>query len=168
MAANIWVGAEGRLKTEDVISLTRWLLALNTNPQYASRAITALAQKRVILRRDLRQGKDCSYSMKTRANEWNKGYLNSEGVSKKYRVPSTKKITPPDTILAMPKESIQGKDMENTPSIKTKTKLKPYQIETGILLDLIEQREDIKTINQVRQLRQLRLQNEPSKDNPRI
>ncbi len=58
--------------------------------------------------------------------------------------------------------------MENTPSIKTKTKLKPYQIETGILLDLIEQREDAKTINQVRQLRQLRLQNEPSKDNPRI
>ena len=83
-------------------------------------------------------------------------------------MPSTKKITPPDTILAMPKESIKGKDMENTPSIKTKTKLKPYQIETGILLDLIEQREDTKTINQVRQLRQLRLQNEPSKNDPRI
>ena len=69
MAANIWVGAEGRLKTEDVISLTEWRLVFDTNPQYASRVITALAQKRVILRRDLRQGKDCSYSMKTRVNE---------------------------------------------------------------------------------------------------
>jgi len=38
--------------------------------------------------------------------------------------------------------------MENTPSIKTKTKSKPYQVETGILLDLIEQREDTKIINQ--------------------
>jgi len=150
---------EGRRKTEDVISLTVWALALNTNPQYASRVITALTQKRVILRRDLGQGKGYSYSMKTRVNEWDKGCLNSEGLtkryseglSKRYRVPSTKRITPPDTILAMPKESIKEsikeKGVENTPPIKTKTKSKPYQVEAGIFLDLVEQREDTKIIN---------------------
>ena len=98
---------EGRRKTENVISLTEWALALNTHSEYASRLIAGLIQKRVILRRDLGQGKGYSYSMNTRVNEWDKGCLNSEGLSKRYSVPSTKRITPPDTILVMPKESIK-------------------------------------------------------------
>jgi len=117
-----WELVEGRRKTEDKITLTEWALALNTNPQYASRVIAALAQKRVILRRDLGQGKGYSYSMKTRVNQWDEGCLNSEelskryseGLSKKYRVPSTKKIIPPDMSLAMAKESIKESIKEST------------------------------------------------------
>jgi len=135
-----WELLEGRRKTEDAISLIEWALALNTNPQYASRVIAALTEKRVILRRDLGQGKGYAYSMNTRVNEWGKGCLNgeelskrySEGLSKKYRGPSTKRITPPDTSLAIPKESIKESIKETASSTKKQwTKVSSSSLEAN-------------------------------------
>jgi len=45
------------------------------------------------------------------------------------------------------KKHIKERGVDNTPPIKTAPRLKPYQVEAGIFLDLVEQQEDTKIIN---------------------
>jgi len=66
------------------------------------------------------------------------------------------RLSPKQVTQLSPKE-VQTKDnkdtptkdigTENTPPTKTRTKSKPYQVEAGIFLDLVEQQEDTKIIN---------------------
>lgn len=109
-----WGNGDKR-KTEEEISTDGWAKMLNTNPMYAARIIQGLSQKGVIKKKDLGQGRGYIYSMNTRVNEWVGGKLNGLGLTErfnlpltnKYRVLPTKRFTPPDTKLAMPKTSIK-------------------------------------------------------------
>ena len=50
----------------------------------------------------------------------------------------------------------KDKGVETTPPIKTRTKSKPHQIEAGIFLDLVEEREDTKIINRGKAIKAIR------------
>ena len=66
------------------------------------------------------------------------------------------RVSPKQVMISSPKQvhtkdnkdiPTKDKGVVSTPPIKTRAKSKPYQVEAGIFLDLVEEREDTKIIN---------------------
>ncbi len=103
-----------RLKERE-ITLPTWAKVLLTDDAKASKILSGLVNKSILLRNYLGPGKSYSYSMNTRVAEWDKGCLNRQGLSDIVRqgLPLTtrvvlpKETTPPDTTLVSPKERLK-------------------------------------------------------------
>jgi len=75
------------------------------------------------------------------------------------------RVSPKQVTISSPKQvhtkdnkdtPTKDKGVETTPPIKTRTKSKPHQIEAGIFLDLVEEREDTKIINRGKAIKAIR------------
>lgn len=108
------VGQQWPRKTEDIITLQEWSLALKTDVSYASRIIEDLAKKKIIERFPLGTGKGYRYRLNTKVDEWDKSCINLQELSEFTRQElfkhSTlrlyKKTTPSATDLASSKERL--------------------------------------------------------------
>ena len=122
-----------RLKERD-ISLSTWSKVFQADEAKASKILSGLAAKGILLRRSLGPGKSYSYSMNTRVAEWDKGCLNRQGLSniarqglpKPTRVALPKKAVPTATELGSSKESTKKVQRKSSISnnITTKEELK--------------------------------------------
>lgn len=127
-----WLVNGKRLKERE-ISLSTWSKVFQTDEAKASKILSGLANKNILLRNYLGPGKSYSYSMNTRVADWDKGCLNRQGLSeiarqglsKTTRVALSKTTIPPATKLVSPKESIKKvlKKGSSSTDITTKKEL---------------------------------------------
>ncbi len=143
-------------KTEDVITLREWSLALRTDVAYASRLIEDLVKKQIIVREPLGTGKGYRYRLNTRIDEWDNSCINvqllykltTQGLYKKYKQELSKTTTPSATDSASSKERL-NKDIKESSSgsrggMGGATTAKGYR--SDYTLDMF--REDVETLKQ--------------------
>jgi len=170
-----WQNPNGESKKVDVISHTQWAEGTSIPRRHVGRVLNRLTKRSIITKQVIYRGprRVILWGFQKRYKEWlspkeviDKAELSPRQVTSPIQLsPIQGRVSPKQVTISSPKQvhtkdnkdtPTKDKGVETTPPIKTRTKSKPHQIEAGIFLDLVEEREDTKIINRGKAIKAIR------------
>ena len=162
-----WQNPSGESKKVDVISRTQWAEGTGMPRRHVDRVLIRLTKRNIITKQIVYRGtkRVILWGFQKRYKEWLSpkqvtlqsqlspnqvtGEVSPKEVTDKAELsPIQGRVSPKQVHTKDNKDTpTKDKGVVSTPPIKTGTKSKPYQVEAGTFLNLVEEREDTKIIN---------------------